>query len=62
MQVDVVGDEHQVAATMMWIHAAARVGDQHRLDAEGREDPHGKRHLLRRIAFVEMKPPLHGYD
>ena len=60
-QVDVVGDDHQIAYPKRRIHAAAGVRYEQVADPEQLEHPHGERHLLHGVTFVIVEPPLHGH-
>ena len=61
-QVDMVGDDHQVARAERCIDAARGVRDEQEADAEQPHDADREGHLLHRIAFVVVEPSLHGHD
>ena len=61
-EVDVVGDNHQVANFERGIHATGGIADEERLNAKFIHDSDGERHFLHSIAFVEMETSLHGHD
>ena len=61
-QVDVVVDDHHVAGGKAWVQPAGGVGDDQQLDAERLHDADRKRGPLGRVAFVAVKPALHGDD
>ena len=61
-QVDVVGDQHQVARRPERIHPAAGVRHDERLRAERAQHAHRKGHLLQRVALVAVKAALHRDD
>ena len=61
-EVDVVGDDHQVANLELRVHASGGVADEQRLDAQFVHHPHGEGDLLHRVALVVVESPLHGHD
>ena len=61
-EVDVVGDDHQVAHAEILIHAAGGIADEEGLDAQFVHHADGEGHFLHRVALVEMEAPLHGED
>ena len=61
-QVDVVVDDHDVAAGEVRIQPAGGVRNDQELDAEGIHHANGKRRPLGRVAFVTMEAALHGDD
>ena len=58
-QIDVVGDEHQVARVPQRVHAAAGVRDDEDARAESPQHAHGERDLLEGVALVAVEPALH---
>ena len=61
-EVDVVGDNHQLANLELGVHAAGGIADEERLDAQLIHHANGERHLLHRVALVEVETTLHGHD
>ena len=61
-EVDVVGDDHQVAHMESLVHAACGVADKEGLDAQFVHHAYGEGDILHRVAFVEVEPALHGED
>ena len=60
-EVDVVGDEHEVANAECGVHAARGVANEEVLDAQFVHDANGEGHLLHVVAFVVVKASLHGH-
>ena len=58
-QVDVIGDQHQVAGAPVVPHSAARVAHDERAGAKLVQHAHWKCHLLKRIPFIAVEAPLH---
>ena len=56
-QVDVVGDEHDVAGLEGGVQAASGVGHDEGLHTQGAHDADWKGHLLHGVALVEVGPP-----
>lgn len=61
-EIDVVGDDHQVAYAEVGVHAAGGVAHEERLDAQLVHHAYGERHLLHRVSLVVVEAPLHGHD
>ena len=61
-QVDMIGDQHEVAGHPQWMHAARDVRHDQRLCPERLQDANRKRDLLQRVALVAMEAPLHHRD
>ena len=61
-EVDVVGDDHQVANLETGVHASCGVGYEECLDAQLVHHAHGEGHLLHRVALVVVEAALHGHD
>ena len=59
-EIDVVGDDHQVAYMECLVHASGGIADEECLDAQFVHHTHGEGDLLHRVAFVEMETTLHG--
>ena len=56
-QIDVVGENHEIARVKIFIDATRRVCQQQITNTEGRQRAHGERHALHRMTFVKMRPP-----
>ena len=61
-EVDVVGDDHQVANFKAWVHATGSIRDEERLDAQLIHHTNRKGHLLHGVALVVVEATLHGQD
>ena len=61
-EIDVVGDNHQVANLKLRIHATSSIRDKERLDAQFVHHTNREGYLLHRVALIEMKASLHGED
>ncbi len=61
-EVDMVGDNHEVANLEGRVHAAGSVGDEEGLDAQLVHHSDGEGHLLHVIAFVVMEASLHSQN
>ena len=61
-EVDMVGDDHQVTYMERLIHATGGIADEERLNAQFVHDTYGERHLLHRIALIEVETTLHSED
>lgn len=61
-EVDVVGDNHQVANLEARVHTARSIRHEERLDAQFVHHANGECHLLHRVALVEVEASLHGHD
>ena len=61
-EVDVVGDNHQVANLKGGVHASGRIADEEGLDAQLVHDPYGECHFLHGVALVVVETALHGHD
>src|SRR5208282_1931098 len=59
LQVDVVAQHHQGTASVFGVDASSGIGQHDGGNAHTREDTHRKRHLPRRVAFVQMHSTLH---
>src|SRR5277367_2916613 len=62
LEIEVIADDDERALGELQIDAAGGVGENGGANAEAAEDAHGKRDLLRGVAFVEMDAALHGGD
>ena len=60
-QVDVIGDQDQVAGPPERIHPAAGVGDDERRRSQGAQYPHREGDLLHGVAFVPVEAALHRH-
>ena len=61
-QVDVVGDDHQVAHAERRVDAARSVRHKEVFDADLLHHAHREGHLLHRVALVVVEAALHGDD
>lgn len=61
-QIDVIGDQHQVAGVETGVEAACGIGEDQGRHAELSKDPNRQRHLLHRVALVEVCATLHDDD
>ncbi len=61
-QIDVIGNEHQVARLEGNVDAAGGVRDDKEADPQAAEYPRREGRLRRRIALIEVNPPLQGCD
>ena len=61
-EIDVVGDDHQVAYMEMFVHAARGIGYEEGFDTQFVHHTYGEGHLLHGVAFVIVEAPLHGHD
>ena len=61
-EVDMIGENHQVADLELRVHATGGVADEECLDAQFIHHPDGEGHFLHRITLVEVEPALHGED
>lgn len=61
-EVDVVGDDHEVANLELGIHTARGIADEECLDAKLVHHSDGERNLLHRVALIVMEATLHSHD
>jgi len=61
-EVDMVGDNHQVANLKMRVHTASCIRNKQRLDAQFVHDADREGYLLHGIALIEMEASLHRHD
>ena len=61
-EVDVVGNDHQVANLECRVHATGSIRHEERLDAQFVHDTYREGHFLHRVAFIEVEAALHGED
>ena len=61
-ELDVIGEEHQLAHVPVGVDAAGGVGDEERLCAEQAHDAHGVSRLGHGVALVAVHPALHDRD
>ena len=61
-EVDMVGDNHQVANLEGRVHAASSIRYEERLDAQFVHHTDGECNLLHRVALVEVETSLHSQD
>jgi hypothetical protein len=62
LQVDVIGDDDQRAATKRRVDAAGGIGEYDCLDAHLAKYSNGECNLLGGVSLVEMDTALHGSD
>ena len=62
VELDVVGDQHEIAARIGKIHAARRVRHDQRTDAEQLQKPHRLRQLLEIVALVAVKASREAHE
>ena len=61
-EVDVVGDDHQVANLEFGVHASRGIAHEKGLDAQFVHDAHGECHLFHVVTFVIVETTFHGHD
>ena len=61
-EINVIGDDHQIADIELRVHAASGIRHKESLDAQFVHDTHGEGYLLHRVALVVMEAPLHGQN
>jgi len=61
-EIDMVGDNHQVADLKLRVHAAGGIANEEGLDTQLVHHAHGEGYLLHRVALVVMETSLHGKD
>ena len=61
-EIDMVGDNHQVADLERRVHAPCRIRHEECLDAQFIHHPDREGHLLHRVALIEVETPLHRHD
>ena len=61
-EVDVVGDDHQVANLEGGVHATGSIRHEEGLDAQLVHDAYGERYFLHGVALVIVEAALHGHD
>ena len=61
-EVDMVGDDHNVANLKGGIHTTGSIRDEQRLDAQLIHHTDREGHILHGIAFIKMESALHGKD
>ena len=61
-EVDVVGDDHQVAHAVVGVQCAGGVAYEKRFDAHAGENPFGVGDLLHGVAFIVVEAALHGHN
>ena len=59
-EVDMIGDDHQVANLELGVHASCCVGNKEGLDAQLVHDAHGEGDLLHGVTLVEVETTLHA--
>ena len=61
-EVDMVGDDHEIADFKLRVHSSRGVGDKERLDTQFVHHANGEGHLLHRVALIIMETSLHRHD
>ena len=61
-EIDMVGDNHQVANIELRVHTSGGIRDEERLDAQLIHDTDRESHLLHRISLIVMEASLHRHD
>ena len=61
-EVDMVGNDHEVADVEFGIHATGGIADEERLDAQFVHDTYGEGDLFHGISLVVMESALHRHD
>ena len=61
-EVDMVGNNHQVANFEGGIHATGSIRDEERLDAQFVHDAYGEGNFLHVVSFIVVETPLHRHD
>ena len=61
-EVDVVGDEHEVANLKFWIHTSRGVADEEVFDAQFIHDTDREGDLLHVVAFIIMETSFERHD
>ena len=59
-QVEMIGDQHQVAGHERPVHRTRRVADEQRADPEVRHRTNRQRCMMCRMTLVEVGPPAQG--
>jgi hypothetical protein len=54
-----IADDHQRALLELQVNAPCGIGQDRSPNPHAAQHAHGKRDFLRRVALVEMNPPLH---
>ena len=60
-QAEHIADDHQIAGMIAEVHAARRVGDDQRLDADFLHHAHGQGDILHAVSLVVMEAALHHH-
>ena len=61
-EVDMVGDNHQVADAECGVHTASGIADKECLDTQFVHHTDRERHFFHRVSLVEMEAALHGQN
>ena len=61
-EVDMIGDNHDVADLEFGVHTTCGIRDEQRLDAEFVHHSDRECHILHRVALIEVETTLHGED
>ena len=60
-EIDVIGNEHQIAGSEAEVHTAASVGQYQDFHTHGPQHPHGHGQFPLRHSFIVMDPALHDH-
>ena len=61
-EVDVVGDNHEVANLEFGVHTSRGIAHEESLDTKFVHHANGERNLLHRVALVVVEASLHSHD
>ena len=61
-EIDMVGDNHDVADLEFGVHTTCGIRDEQRLDAQFVHHTYWECHVLHRVALIEVETTLHGED
>ena len=62
VELDLVGDQHEIAGAVALVHAASRVRHDQRPDAQQLQKPHRLRQLLEVIALIAVEPARQAHE
>ena len=61
-EIDMVGDNHQVANLEGWVHTTCCIADEERLDAKFVHNTDREGDFLHRVALIVVETALHGHN
>ena len=61
-EVDMIGDNHQVANLEAGVHATSGVADEEHLDTQFVHHTYREGHFLHRVTLIEVEASLHGQN